>query len=264
MIVDAPLWAFVHVPKTAGSSINRMLSRWAAGQDHVEQFVLSLSEMSAICTRSSWVSGHVPYPTFLNLLRGATSRPIRFVTAVREPTSQIASHYNWLIEIYHRGSAFYADHPPVIREISQHIRSTDNSDPSEIAARLLEYSDLFLNQQSRIVLGADVQGWSQEDIVHALRCYDMISTEGTVPLLVELIAGSRTSRSIPRENESGYHFDRHIFQHPHLEHFLAEHHRSDYFLYEAVKSTESPSRAYSAIAQRPTSITDRIMSLIRP
>ena len=232
----SPLWAFVHVPKTAGSSINRMLSEWSWGQDHIEAFTSNPSEMVTLCARSSWVSGHVEYPALLASLRRSTTRPLRFVTAVREPTRQIASHYNWLMEIHHRGGAFYANHPERIRQISEHIRSTDNSDPAAVAARLREYAGLFLNQQSRVVLGTVVRDWPAGEIARALQCYDYVATESTVPVLIKKVTNHSSSSPILRENESGYHFDRSIFQHPYLQDFLSEHHASDHALYEAVKA----------------------------
>jgi len=149
-----PISVFIHVPKTAGSTVNDYLERLSAhGSSHIESWINDDAVASEKMLQLDWVSGHVQFPQMRARLAANTARHLRFFTLIRDPIKQLMSHYNWLIEIYHRGNVFYDGHPQRIKEISQAIRASDNDDPRTIIRQISAAPGLFLNQQSRTVLG---------------------------------------------------------------------------------------------------------------
>lgn len=227
-----PLIVFIHVPKTAGSTVNRILAAARPGLEHCEAIIGQPEVLRRKLSDLDWISGHVPFDRMHAALRQATDRPLRFFTAVRDPIAQVASHYNWLIEIHHRGKAFYRDHPDHIRVISERIRASDNTDPAAIIENLDRYQGLFLNQQSLTVLGARFN-WSSGQLPRHLRAYDYIATERTLPTLIGRLAGPLAERP-PRENVSPYHFDVSIFRQGPVRNFLMRNNFLDWTLYRAL------------------------------
>lgn len=230
------LTAFVHVPKTAGSTINsHLFQSGRMGQDHIEAWRNREPEhVREQLRKLDWVSGHVNFPEMRKLLCTHTARPIHFYTALRNPIKQIASHYNWLIEIFYRGEAFYDSHPPQIKEISERIRKTDNGSPHAIIAQLEAASGLFLNQQSRTVLGENLGDMSEAQLRDRLGVFRYIATEDTLPVLLYQLMGQKEIE-ISRENTSGYHFDVEVFRTDIMQSFLEKRHGADMALYTHVK-----------------------------
>lgn len=233
------LAAFVHVPKTAGSMINAQLHRSGMiGQDHIEAWRGKQELAKARLRKLDWVSGHVNFPEMRAMLSAATPRPLQFYTALRDPVQQIASHYNWLIEIHHRGQQFYESHPPNIRGISERIRATDHSKPEAIIAQLDAAPGLFLNQQCRTILGENLGDMSAEMLRSRLAVFHYVATEKTLPELLNRLIGNNVS-DLTRENTSSYHFDAGVFRSPELVAFLEERHAADMALYGFIASRSS-------------------------
>lgn len=232
-----PLIAFVHVPKTAGSFVNACLkAAGLEGQDHIERWLNDPAKASTELPRLDWISGHVPFPRMRELLESSTDRQIRFFTTVRDPLRQIISHYNWLIELYHRGGSFYENHPPRIKEISEKIRESDNSNPREIIRNLKEFSGLFLNQQSRMVLGESNRNINERGIIKILNKYEFISSEMDLRNLINIMTNKNTY--IAEEvNKSNYHFDKNVFYEKELAVFLERHHADDLRLYRILNES---------------------------
>ncbi len=224
-----PLNVIVHVPKTAGSALNASLqSLKLAGHAHCEAVIGDAPRLSKTVARSHWVSGHVSFDKWQEKIAQVSDRPLRFYAATRDPIKQVMSHYNWLIEIYHREPAFYNGHPENIRDISRHIREADNTDPDAIVTVLATYPRLFLNVQSRYIMGD-----TGSDIAQALEGYARIAHEETVQTMLIEIAGS--DARLVRENVSPYHFDRSVFETERMRRFLKEHNAIDEALYAAIR-----------------------------
>jgi hypothetical protein len=231
-----PINVFVHVPKTAGSTVNEYLKRSGApGASHVEAWVDKDTSASENLLRLDWVSGHVPFPKMRARLSANTFRNLRFFTLMRDPVKQLMSHYNWLIEIHHRGGAFYDNHPVRIKEISQSIRSADNNNPMSIIAQIEATPRLFLNQQSVFILGTVPQDVSEATLKERLSVYNQVATESELPELIKRISGVSYEDS-RRENVSPYHFDTSVFESDALKAFMQERNATDNTLYRYLKN----------------------------
>lgn len=231
-----PLNVFIHVPKTAGSTINRILQEHdPSGIPHCEALIDDPLRFERAISRAGWVSGHVDLTRMENCLAVTTRRKCRFFTLVRDPLSHVASHYNWLIEIANRGKEFYMGHPEHIRAISRQIRESDNADPLVIINNLKAHPGLFLNAQARYVMGAGFD-WNSGQVLVRLERYECSATQNGLPALAEAMTGKKPELNW-RENESPYHFDREIFQHPEILKFLAKCNFLDEILYGIVTKT---------------------------
>lgn len=227
--VPRPLIVHVHVPKTAGSAINACLSRCAGpGRDHVQQLI-GFAEAFARCLPGcSWIAGHVPLPDFEVALR-PVGRQIAFVTALREPARQVASHYNWLIEIGRRGAPFLAGHPPAVQEIHRVIATSDNGDPRTVIRNLERFSGLFMNCQARHAIGPD-----HDDPACSFR--ERLQTYSAVILGGDIGGGlapllGRPVDDVPPVNASRHHFERAVFHDPAVREFLSDRNRHDALLW---------------------------------
>jgi hypothetical protein len=228
------LTVFVHVPKTAGSTVNDYLIRSKTpGERHVERWIDNPDAARSRIKGLDWVSGHVAFPAMRSRLAAATSRRLDFHTVIRDPLRQIMSHYNWLIEIYHRGPGFYEDHPEHIKQISQSIRAADNNDPAKVIEQIQLAPGLFLNQQIRTVHGQIPDDLSDATFRDILSVYRDLAWEDTLPRFVETISGLPYDAA-RRENTSPYHFDRAVFSSPVMQDFLQRHHAADMALYRHV------------------------------
>lgn len=234
-----PINVFIHVPKTAGSTVNDYLERSSAhGASHIEAWINDDALAPERLMRLDWVSGHVQFPHMRARLAASTARHLRFFTLVRDPIKQLMSHYNWLIEIYHRGDAFYNGHPQRIKEISQEIRTSNNDDPRSIIRQISSAPGLFLNQQSRTVLGDLTHIPSADELNFRLTVYDHIATESSLPNFVKQISGLKYEDS-RRANVSTYHFDRAAFESNDMKEFVADRHAADLALYRHLREREA-------------------------
>jgi hypothetical protein len=236
-----PLIFFVHVPKTAGSTVNAMLqSHYSAGYSHSESFFQDASVWSDRVNRSEWLSGHMQYPVAMRNIGWVSERPVRFFTCVREPVAQIMSHYNWLIEIRNRGRRFYESHAPILREGSSYVRDRGSRTPQDVIAALEKYPRIFRATQAKVVLGEETP-WELELVKDILGSYEGLATTDTVGDLFSKIAGI-PAPSIPKANSSAYHVDPSLYETDELQDFLKRYNLKDYLLYQTVLDTIATSR----------------------
>jgi len=228
-----PLVVFLHIPKTAGSTVNAALgSFFAHGHEHIEHIIGDLPKLKRVADEMDWVSGHVPFHVMKGQLKRATTRPLRFFSILREPMSQVRSHYNWLIEIHYKGERFYRGHPEKIKAISERLRKSDNSDPDAIAANLQRFAGLFLNTQSRILLGNEFN-WNSGQLLRFLRQYEFIATPDHFDELLTRMCGD--PQPTPKsKNVAHYRFDRRIFETTKLRNFMLRNNFLDQILYQSI------------------------------
>ena len=234
-----PLTVFVHVPKTGGSTVNRILREsLGEGRDHCEGFWSDPKQVGDAARACRWLSGHLPRDEMEAALVGVSGRRLEFFTVLREPAAQVASQYNWLMEIQFRGEAFFKSHPPEIQAMSREIGASRNEDVSVVIGNLRRHRPLFLNQQSRLVLGSGGDGvTSESEIRERLRAYRSIGTEHTLLGLAGQMIGEKVS-VVPQENTSPYHFDPAVFETSAMREFLAVEHAADLSLYATARGLE--------------------------
>ncbi|WP_095587942.1 hypothetical protein [Actibacterium ureilyticum] len=246
MTQNSPLIAHVHVPKTAGTTINAALAATLGpGRDHIQALIRDRAALADTLSGARWVAGHVPLPVLRTAL--AEQRvSARFVTALRAPVAHVASHYNWLIEIGHRGRAFLQGHPPEIRDIHLHLRNTDNSNPAAVIANLETYAGLFLNCQARHVIGRHY-ALAETAFLNELDAYDTVVFSDDVRAGLARFLPGRPADPATR-NQSRYHFDPAIFDHPALRTFLMDRNRADETLWAVANARFRPAQPRQEIA----------------
>lgn len=224
----SPTVAYVHIPKTAGSSFNSALNQLGDGKAHVEAYRGSRERFRTDASAWSWISGHVP---ITELATWFDERP-RFITIVREPRAQVRSHVNWLIEIHNKGGEFYEGHPEIVKRISQRLRSTDLSDPRSVVQVLRHHRNLFLNHQAKFF--GPRGGRSVADWIAAEPWFRI----GTIDRIDDVLSdvGIDGGLAEKRLNSSPYHFDPAVFDHPRVERFLEANNGADAEIWDFLQS----------------------------
>ena len=236
---------FIHVGKTAGSTMNNYLaSNYPLGFDHCEAFINDDAVLADRLRRANWMSGHVTLPATLQRLAPLRS-DIRWFTCVREPEAQVRSHYNWLIEIFHKGRRFYDGHPQLVKDISEQIRQTAaNPTPAGVARDLRTSAGLFLNYQSRFFFGNDLKrlkaaaaaGTPLGDmpaVVRSTEKFDAIADSAAIERLFNHIHGADvyTPDNRLKVNTSTYRIDPELFKSDEVRETLRQHNLLDELLY---------------------------------
>jgi hypothetical protein len=229
-----PLIIVVHVPKTGGSTVNKLLSLCShRGREHCETIPgQALLDLAHQC---DWLSGHIPRDVFANTLVWL-GRPIEYFSAIREPVSQILSHLNWQFEFVHH----FFSHLPEVQLVAAEVRATDFSSRPSIIALLLRYAHVFLNCQARYILGGDFATISETEVSRRVATYSYIATSEYLSALYPAFgfAALPAGANKLRENSNPkYHFDASQFQSEEIKDFLAWHNCHDLRLYACVHKT---------------------------
>lgn len=227
---EKSLIVFVHIPKTAGSTVNRALNSFSNGEDHCEKYLHDLSLFKKIACEKDWISGHLHVNKFQELLHDL-DREIKLFTTMRSPVAQVRSHLNWLIEIYYKGASFYDSHPPQIKEISEDIRGCNRSDPESIVLILEKYKGLFMNCQSKFIFGTSTATINDLNS-DALDKFEFISNEKNLDTMFNLF--SKGLGYNERNNVSKYHFDPKIFESNIIHDFLSQENTLDNLAYKMI------------------------------
>lgn len=231
-----PLIFFVHVPKTAGSTVSSHLHDFLPnGLSHCESFFYDQERVNKASNFSDWLSGHIDLTTAEKTLGQSTNRTVRYFACMRNPTQHVMSHYNWVIEIFYRGGPYYENAPKKIREMCDVLRASP-TDPASIAANLERYSYLFLNAQSRYILGHTFD-WNSGILRERLSRYEMIVDSSGLSALLDCMLGHAITDG-RKENVSPYHFDPAVFETAALKKFLKKRNALDDTLYRTLGLTQ--------------------------
>jgi hypothetical protein len=272
-----PLDIFVHIPKTAGSTLNTLLlhhhaarvsprgwkmarailpgavidnavgGRWlsrglARGCSHLELHRNQPRVMDRLLGQADWVSGHFTSQMF-EAHMARIGRPARYVSLMRDPTEQVASHYHWWIEIFDRGPLKFYRYNSFARDLSRRIRATDNTDPKAIIPILAMHWSMFLNLQSTYLLASPPmpdrqdwwRGWDRDRIAERLGLYAAIGLDHDIAPAFHAVTGS-VPPPVPRVNKSRSRLDRAVFRTPEMQEFLAEANACDNRIYAMLKA----------------------------
>ncbi len=242
-----PLIVYLHVPKTAGSTITKILSLCTPAENNNVLFTINdRVAFIDLARKIHWIGGHVDHDSVAKGLIWV-NRPIEYFSSVREPKAQITSYLNWSFEKYYR-SNYYDLHQRAEQHLDADVRSTDYSNPDAVINLLLRNSDLFLNVQSKYVLGADFAEISDDEVARRLAKYTYVANEYDLPRLYRAFGFAQLPDAVDdiRDNVAKYHFNVQVFDSPQLRDFLAHHLKHDLRLYAAVRSV-----SWSAADRRP-------------
>lgn len=149
---------FMHIAKTAGSSVNKILCNIYGNESitHIE----SNTEWENQVDKYSFISGHIKFPVLSRIVNDEKSI---FITFMRDPVLHIRSHLNWVkIQTLDRRYRKFVDRNENIRLLSEGLAKVNLSKPAQIRRFLLDNIDnpecriLFNNCQSRYFInGAD-------------------------------------------------------------------------------------------------------------
>jgi hypothetical protein len=254
-----PLIVYVHVPKTAGATIKKMLSLCSPRGYADAHFVIKKRSFLDLARNSDWISGHVERDRLATNLIWL-NRQVEYFASVREPVAQLISHINYSFERYSRGDDYYGSHSIVEQRLDTEVMSIDFSNPTAIMAFLLRHGKHFLNRQSGYVLGADFATNSDDEIERRLATYTFVATEYDLPKLYRAFGFAQlpASRDEIRENVARHRFDPDVFHSTELREFLAHHHKHDLRLYAAVRSTSWPAEGRRPF--RPTMLDEQVVT----
>ncbi|WP_373353631.1 hypothetical protein [Pseudoroseicyclus sp. CXY001] len=254
--VAPELPVFIHVPKTAGSTLNaalfahhaaghpalpllrtlpgglrdnsvllrRLGPSVAEGVPHIGHYEGDPARMTGLLRQASWVSGHIQRRRFASFLEEAGRIP-RWVSLIRDPTEQVASHYQWWIEIHDRGWLRFRRYPAFFRQLSADIRAADNNDPKAVIHFLALHHTLFLNLQADYLM-PDGRETSVEDMPAALADFAGLGLGSDIAPAFRAMTGAEAP-PLPRRNTSRSAFDRAVFRTERMRAFLAEHNALD-------------------------------------
>lgn len=210
------IFLFVHIAKTAGSSVNRFFQQYFG-----EEACLVHQESNPVWRQSSvppellhgvrFVSGHIPY-------RALTARlaefPLHTVTVLRNPRTHVVSHLAWIRHLKDPGhEQRLAAHTPFIQQLAEKLAGLDLSDAEALAALVgglsPEEHRLLDNPQVRYLTHhyQATEGIQERDVTSALDTLREINTfgfiedpQGLFASLAKAVSCDQQAIEVPHEN----------------------------------------------------------------
>lgn len=148
---------FLHIPKTSGSSTNRLLERVYGRHnfvDHAENVLPRLMDRSRPTQAVDCVTAHVPLCRW-SLFRGTDAYPR--VTVLRDPWARLVSHVNWIARFNHGEPMPTGKTAPALARVVAVLGQTDFADRASLmrlfeAASAEEEFTAFDNMQVRMLI----------------------------------------------------------------------------------------------------------------
>jgi hypothetical protein len=230
-----PLIVFVHVPKTAGTTVRRVLLECShRGRNYSRRRLLRKPEFLETARAADWISGHLRRDVFARALIWS-ERKVEYFATIREPIAQLASHLNFTFERSMRDD-YRKTHSAKEINLDSDVMSTDFSDVSAVKDLLLAYKKHYLNVQSRLIIGKDYKVISEDEVTRRLASYTFVSTVSDLPKLYRAFGFARLPEKAEtiRENTSQSHLSPATFEALELKKFLTRHLAHDFRLYDMV------------------------------
>jgi hypothetical protein len=236
-----PLIVYVHVPKTAGSTIKTILNFCTArGHPYIEEVFGDRATILNFARNSDWIAGHVQRDSLATSLIWL-DRPVEYFASVREPVAQLVSNLNFSFQRYSL-SNYNVEVSRDQQQIDADVMSTDFANPAAVMDLLFRRADLYLNLQSRFVLGGDFAEIADDEIARRLATYIYVASEDDLLKLYRTFGFAQLPEGIEqiRENVAKPHINAQVFDSPQLREFLAYNHKHDLRLYAAVRGASWP------------------------
>lgn len=180
---------YIHVPKTAGSSINKFFEKNTESHYfHIENLGEKLN--NHFCEKYQYISGHVPYSSMEQILD--LQNWITFVT-IREPISYVVSHIKWIRKLAEpQEIERFNAHPKPFQIIATKMKEYDFSKPLDISKFILwleENEYYFLHNTQAYFMNATLNQSSLSDlqVERALKNLEKINFVGTQDELDEYL-----------------------------------------------------------------------------
>lgn len=199
---------FLHIPKTAGSSINEVFSDRLRSVTHVESREDVFPALSQTPENFDFVSGHI------NLARCSTlidmTKWFTF-TLLRDPISHVVSHIKWVKTF--AGDKYaneLSQHPKETQELCACMRDIDINDVAALRSILFAHSQaiqFFDNMQCRFFLDPTDARLTISDARMAIRktkAIDLVGTSENAEAVVRKVLQriGLPGRAFPRANVS--------------------------------------------------------------
>jgi hypothetical protein len=178
---------YVHIAKTAGSTVNKVLTEYFGKQKsllHAE----SIKNWTELVKQQkvNFLSGHIPYKLFIKV---SELQCYKKAITFREPFSHVVSHLSWiralaLTENINR----YNEHPEYIQKLCDKLESYDLACPEEITDVINSFDHLehrlLDNTQTRYIrteLAKEaVDAADLADAIENLRHFDFVGTDNDI------------------------------------------------------------------------------------
>lgn len=233
---------FIHVGKTAGSSFNFFLKKNFHGEDHCERYLIpgtnKFSNREHLQSLD-YISGHLKLSVFQE---NEFSKDEYFVLAfLRDPISQLISHINWIIHIYDISRRVFKAHPENIQNMSIELRNSNLYDPNIFIEKIIKFSGLFKNNQSRYFLNDDLCT-SSDPVIENMMMLDVVGfTEFYKESLEKIIQFNRLEidATVDMINiNPSYRINMDILENPAINSFVHEFQAIDLEVYNYFKKRE--------------------------
>jgi hypothetical protein len=154
LVNNMPL-LYVHIAKTAGSTVNKVVSEWF-GEPH--SLIHAESENNLECAMKErdikFLSGHIPYVAFIK--QQEELQNYKKAITFREPLSHVISHLSWIRSLsLPENKARYDQHPEYIKNLSDKLSAYDLSCPNKITELIESFNAsekrLLDNTQTRYI-----------------------------------------------------------------------------------------------------------------
>lgn len=120
---------YLHIPKTAGSSINTFFS------SNVEKSLVHIESLNKLNKETlenyDYVAGHITFNKFSDLVKNINSWTL--ISTFREPVSYVVSHLKWVRKLAEPGEEKRLKmHPEIFQKIALEMTNYDFSNPNQI------------------------------------------------------------------------------------------------------------------------------------
>jgi hypothetical protein len=208
--LNKPPLLYVHIPKTAGSTVNKVLAEWF-GDEHsiIHAETKTYWKESVKQNKLAYLAGHIPYVVFskMQLLSGF-KKAITF----REPYSHVISHLSWIRALaLAENRQRYEAHPEYIQQLTDKLASYDLAFPDQITDAINSFNQLehrlLDNTQTRYIrIEMAKKAVDAADIVDAvenLKNFDFVGTDNDISgFLADIAAEYRFGYEIEDRREN--------------------------------------------------------------